>query len=242
MRRLAAIAVVGVILAICALGFSHAQVAEPETIANQLRTTADYYARGHKARALAKDKSVPVHVRTATQLQMLAQEIKEPTSHERIHGGIASITEYLQGQYVRAMADIGPDAIPLLRKHLSALEKSKKREARDLVLEIQCVVLALGFLKAEGVRPHIEEILLQDEDGMQRAFAAYVLYKMGSSDASNASIPALMKALRDRFHVKRKYVNGQLIDYYPVRDQAARALCKLGVKLKRSGWDFQVVE
>ncbi len=232
---LAAAFALGVVLTPCVSDSAYAQMSEPEVAANQLRSITDYHARGHQTRSLAKNKSIPVHTRVKIQILMLAKELEEPTSHERIHGGIASITEYLQGQYIRALADIGSEAIPFLRQHLQVLEKAKKKTR---VLESQCTLLSLGLLKADRVRPHIEEILLKDKDGMQRALAAYVLDKM----EDKAAIPALIKALRDDFHVKHKRYDGQLIDYYPVREQAAGALRKLGVKLERNGWDFQIAQ
>ena len=171
-----------------------------------------------------------------------------PVTHF-IHGGYATPTVYIQGQYIFALRDVGAEAIPHLRKHLEQLKVSVQNISLSLgnteslnVEELQYTLIALGWLGDKEVFPDILEILENEKiDGYMRQKAAMALGEINN----RAAIPALKRALKDDFHVN--YTSLTLPKTtYPVRGAAYSALRKFGFEFElindRQQWDYRIVK
>ena len=239
----------------------HAQlpiIAEPKTpisLIDQLLATENYKGsrlppRARLARAIAKDTSISPKIRVDVLTTILRHEIENPCPVTHfIHGGYATPTVYIQGQYIFALRDVGAEAIPHLRKHSEQLKVSVQNISLSLgnteslnVKELQYTLIALGWLGDKEVFPDILEILENEKiDGYMRQKAAMALGEINN----RAAIPALKRALKDDFHVNYTSLTLPKTSY-PVRGAAVSALRKFGFEFDlindRQQWEYRIVK
>ena len=224
----------------------HAQSATAQSLIDRLMSTENtrglsiHTPRAELARAIARDESISPKDRVAVLTTVLKNELENPCPVTHfIHGGYATPTVYIQGQYVFALEDVGAEAIPLLKRHLEQLKVSVQNISPSLgdlnsvdVAEMQHILCALGLLRDKDVFDDVLELLEDEEvDGYIRQMATGALENLGNK----AAIPALKHALKDNFHVNfhvHSGIPGERRVFYPVREGAFGALKALGVKVK----------
>ena len=196
-----------------------------------------WFPRAKLAESIAQDKTLSPKIRVDVLTAVLREEIDNPCPTTGFnHGGHLTPTVLLKWSYVRALADVGAEAIPYLRPHLAQLELSAEEAADDSdyqkwlkMEEIQHTRFALGLLGDKDVFPHVLN-LLEDAgvDGYVREMAIRVLEKL----KNDAAIPALTRALNDDFHVEHELM-GHPRTSYPVRLAAYGALRELELRVAR---------
>ena len=240
-RNLALVAAFGImVLSMSPKGDVHAQSRDAKAVLDELLSTDKniglrWFPRGKLAESIAQDKTLSPKIRVDVLTAVLREEIENPCPMPGyIHGGHITPTFKLKRNYVRALVDVGVEAIPLLRPHLSQLELSVEEAAGDSeyqkwlkMEEVQHIRFALGLLGDMDVFPHVFALLEDDSaDGYVRETAIRVLGKL----KNDAAIPALTHALSDNFHVEHELLGHPRISY-PVRMEAYQALRQLGLRV-----------
>ncbi len=215
--------------------------------------TREHLAIAELARTIGKNKDISPQIRVNVLTTVLSKEVEDPYSLNPRPVGYGTFSSYLKRQYIFALVDIGPEAIPHLRRHLSHLElrmqpgsgslgKPQSLKNRSNVEEKQLTLCTLGLLRDKAIYLEVMDIFLEAEDGEVRTLAAMALGKL----KNRAAIPALKRALKDDFHLP---VHSDVIipnrpksDIYSVREAASSALRAMGVKVVRKGNNFRVVQ
>ena len=126
-----------------------------------------WFPRAKLAESVAQDKTLSPKIRVDILTAVLREEIDNPCPTTGFnHGGHLTPTVLLKWSYVRALADVGAEAIPYLRPHLAQLELIVEGSASDSeyqnslkVEEMQFIRFALGLLGDKDVFPHVLESL-----------------------------------------------------------------------------------
>lgn len=223
------------------------------------RARTGYATREHReigklARTIGKNQNISAQIRVTVLTTVLAREIENPYSLHLIPCGYVPFSEYLKRQYIFALVDVGPEALPYLKQHLKRLklpvanksgsvESPQSLRAKSTIVERELILCTLGLFSDKAVYPEVMAIFLEVEDGYLRSLAAMALEKI----KNKAAIPALKRALKDDFRVRSNSCvvvpNHPDIDIiYPVREAASSTLRALGVQVTRQGNDFRVVE
>ena len=221
-----------------------AQSATAQSLINQLLSVEKnkrtrWFPRAELAREIARDESIWPKNRMDALKAVLREELENPCPlQEFIHGGYATPTVHIQGQYLFGFQDIGTEAIPYLRRHLDQLKLEIQNISPSLgnqndvrVVELQYILCALGLL---GDKESFTEVLTivedEDEDVSIRQKAIMALEKLKNKEA----IPALKRALKDDFRIDFTS-RGFPRTIYPIRERAYGALLKLGVEVVFEG-------
>ncbi|UCF36627.1 MAG: HEAT repeat domain-containing protein [Acidobacteriota bacterium] len=161
---------------------------------------------------------IPSGERIEILAEALAHEvtIQDPL---RAEGSYLSATDIVRVHLTRDLGELGRDARETLRESLD----QASGEARDRL------ILALGHAGDQSVSAEILKLLEGSENVAIRMEAARVLGLLDYREA----IEALERALEDPAVVSAQ---GHLRSYtiYPVREQAAGALLRLGVQVGRN--------
>ncbi len=161
---------------------------------------------------------VPLEARVGYLVEALDREIIEPTGGSAPANSYLPASSLLKLHLTRALTELGPDAIPELRK-----------AAADASGELQShLLIALAYLGDQQAVPQVRDLVTGASDPTVRMDAARALGQAGDADA----IPQLETALQDDYVVTG---TGDLGPYtlYPVREQAAGALRALGMTVER---------
>ena len=243
-RKIAFVAVLGItVLSMSLPDDVDAQSKDAATILDQLLSTdknfgVRWFPRGKLAGSIAQDQTLSPKIRVDALTAVLREEIQNPCPMPGyIHGGHLTPTDKLKWDYVRALVDVGVEAIPHLRPHLAQLKLTVEEAAGDSEYqkwlkreEEQHIRFALGLLGDMDVFPHVLALLEDDSvDGYVRETAIHVLEKL----KNDAAIPALTRALNDDFHVEHESL-GHPRTSYPVRRAAYEALRKLGLRVAQN--------
>ena len=232
---------------------------EAQALIGRLMATENNWGLRHTpradlARAIAKDESISPKIRVEVLTTILRNELENPCPMTNfVHGGYATPTVYIQGQYVFALEDVGAEAIPYLRKHLEQLKVSVQNISPSLgntdnvdVVEMQHSLCALGLLRVKDVLDDVLALLEDREvDGYIGQMTTAALEKLKHKN----SIPALKRALKDDFHVSyypHSGIPGKKRVTYPVRSGASGALKALGFDFElindRQQWNYRIVK
>ena len=243
-RKLAFVVALGITVLSLNLTFNFdAQSKYEEKMLDELLSTDKniglrWFPRAKLAESVAQDKTLSPKIRVDILTAVLREEIDNPCPTTGFnHGGHLTPTVLLKWSYVRALADVGVEAIPLLRPHLSQLELSVEEAAGDSeyqkwlkMEEVQHIRFTLGLLGDMDVFPHVLALLEDDSaDGYVRETAIRVLGKLNN----DAAIPALTRALNDDFHVEHELM-GHPRTSYPVRLAAYQALRELELRVRQN--------
>jgi HEAT repeat protein len=128
-------------------------------------------------------------------------------------------SERLIRMMIFSLADLGPSINELLHSY----SKSLSGDVADWM------IVALGHQKDESVHGDLGKIMLSNHDPNLRSMAARALYEF----ADSTDIPLLTEALKDDYYValpknKENLPEDELTIWYPVREDAASALRRLG--------------
>jgi len=123
------------------------------------------------------------------------------------------VVETVLWEYVLAFKNLGTLTIPSLSEALKDNNKEFKYH----------IAVALALIGEKDICPILAETLQSSESGLLRSYAARYLGEFGYKN----SIPILKKALQDTDCTPK--------GYYRVRENAAKALEKLGIKVERKG-------
>ena len=217
-----------------------AQSKDAETVLDELLSTDKnigirWFPRGKLAGSIAQDQTLSPKIRVHVLTAVLREEIENPCLMPgSTHGGHITPTDKLKWDYVRALAAVGTEAIPLLRLNLAQLKLSAEEAAGDSeyqkwlkMEEIHHIRFALGLLGDMEVFPDVLALLEDDSaDGYVRETAIHVLEKL----KNDAAIPALTRALNDDFRVEHELL-GRPYTSYPVRRAAYEALTEMGLRV-----------
>ena len=206
-----------------------------ELLSTEKNIGLKWFPRAKLAESVAQDKTLSPKIRVDVLTAVLREEIENPCPTPGFnHGGHLTPTALLKRNYVRALADVGVKAIPLLRLNLAQLKLSVGEAAGDSehqkwlnMEEMQHIRFALGLLGDMNVFPDVLTLLEDDSaDGYVRETAIHVLEKL----KNDAAIPALTRALNDDFRVEHKLL-GRPYTSYPVRRAAYEALTEMGLRV-----------
>jgi HEAT repeat protein len=193
----------------------------PDQIPAMLRDTS-WQTRLRAANALPSMDALPLDRRVGLLAEALDREVTAPASGPPFMGSYLLLTSTLRINYLRLLENLGAPASGPVRA-AGKPSTPAGREWRTLALA------------ATGSRESIPDLrgLLSSSDPAVRMTAARYLGFLKDQDA----IQALKQALADPFTAStaghgQAEARGR---FYPVRQQAARALRVLGVSLKRQG-------
>lgn len=196
----------------------------------------DVYKRIKAAEGI-RDIQLPLETKVEILLEALKEEIENPTqesSHpfHNIYGG----TEAMKLVYVKEIANIGKDALPVLYKWY-------KKSSGDLKDNITFAIIGCGDL---SFTDKYWEIANNSKNNYTRAKA--LTYINSRKLYKKEYIPKYIEFLKDPFCVwsgsdvissgEYEYMNIKC----PIRDASFSALVKLGVKVKRVKNEYYVVE
>jgi HEAT repeat protein len=200
-----------------------------------------WYIRTDTARALSKAKGIAGATKVNLILNAMKETCENPPSEGRAKGeGMCiPLAEHMKSLYRSAILNMGDSAIEPLKERMG---KEKNEFGKNLIV-------TLGLLGERSVYPDLINIATNDENMWLRASAIGGLGAIGNKKA----IPFLKEALNDSFKVAVKTdvitpdmykdVDGfYYYDYYPVRSESFSALSKLGVKVKKEGNEYKIIE
>lgn len=200
-----------------------------------------WYIRTDTARALSKAKGIATATKVSLILDAMKEICEKPMAIEEIKGEGMSmpLTEHIKSLYRSAILNMGDSAILPLKEKIG---KEKNEFGKNLIVTI-------GLLGEQSVYHDLMDIATNDENVWLRASAIGGLGAIRDKEA----IPFLKKALSDNSKVAIKTdvitpntykdENGYFYyDCYPVRQEAASALRKLGVKVKKEGNEYKIIE
>ncbi len=174
---------------------------------------------------VADDPEIPMEKRIGLLARALAKEVARSDS-ARWEGSYLSRTDLVRIQSTRILGELATANPELLRE--------RWRQASGAAGER--LALALAYAGDKTPIPEIRRLLQQSDDPIVRMDAARALGILGASDA----IPDLIAALQDPYTAHTKDHLGDTA-IQPVREQAAGALRRLGVRISRdTSGDFQV--
>jgi hypothetical protein len=184
------------------------------------------------ARILGKMKKANPKIRVEACIGALKKEVlrqSDPnTSHKLLPNSYGTEAQYKIVQYINTLADIGTPAIPFISSTINTTNDSNYREY---------LTVSLSLAGGKNTRKPLEKILMEAKNGYTRSLAAVALGKLGDREA----IPTLKKALEDPFSLTYQSSLG-MKEVFPVRQDAAASLLKLGIKIRRQGNKFTVEE
>lgn len=189
------------------------------------------------ARILGNMKRVNPQVRTESILSALQREtakcnigMKQPL----LPDSYCTESQHKVRQYVFAVEDIGAAAIPFIWQEV--------RDPNNVDAHFkEYLFVCLGLCGEKSVADNLQKTLLESVDGHARALSALAIGRLGDDRA----IESLKRALADEFRVvyesdvRGPWGNEEI---YPVREEAASALQKLGVRIVRQGNVFRTGE
>lgn len=185
--------------------------------------------RQQAATLLLERPDIPAPRRAEMLLRAVEAEAQEPVDDEPVEGSYLTASGLLRLSYTRAMGALGAEALETLRRAAAGEEGAARERA----------ILALGFADDAQATAALRQLLSDSDDPDVRMLAAYLLGELGDE----AAVPLLRQALEDGHSV---YYEGRLtggVWIYPVRGQAAAALTKLGLEVRRlEDGMFEVVE
>jgi HEAT repeat protein len=179
----------------------------------------DWQQRLAAAQLLPTRSDIAAPERANMLLAAVATEAYQPIEAEAPGGAYLSASGLLRLSYARSLGSLGQDAIATLREAAGS----------DVTGVRERAVLALGYAGDREALPQLRDLLAQSDDGDVRMLAAFLLGELQDRDA----IPALQEALTDGYSVYYEGDGDVSLTLYPVREQAAGALRKLGVDAQR---------
>jgi len=161
---------------------------------------------------------VPAEDRAALLVESIKNEIgvKDPA---RVNGSYLGISEIIRLQLTRKLGEMSSADPRLLRDQLDDASGA----ARDHLL------ISLGYAGDREVAGELRRLLAEASDPLIRMDAARVLGLLEAQEAR----PELESALTDPYQVRFRDSLGEA-EIYPVREQAAGALKRLGVPISRT--------
>lgn len=213
-----------------------ANVQFDSNIASVVRSTlgeGNWSTRSKIVRALGKNRLTGADVLVPIVADSLEDVVENSGPDLRVDGSYLSTAEYTKRQHEFSLEDLGPASVPLLRERLSVANGEVR----------QRLAIALAGLGDDKQADMLIRMLDESADGNLRACAARSLGRLGRKEA----IPALKRRLTDDFVVEYSTDvsipgAGTLRRIFPVRDEAASSLRQMGLQVKRSGFEFQVVD
>lgn len=179
----------------------------------------DWQQRQAVAQALPTRTDIAAAERADMLLAAVATEAGEPIEAQPPNGAYLSASGLLRLTYTRSLGALGPDALATLRRAAQSDDAAVRERA----------ILALGYAGDREALPQLRALLAESADGDVRMLAAFLLGELQDRDA----IPALETALADEYNVYFEGDGDVATTIYPVRNQAAGALHKLGVAVER---------
>jgi len=199
----------------------------------------NWIKKGESAEKIAEMTGIPIEERLQLLFEVLEEECRVKTSDKKPEGSYKTISVYLKDQYTYAIAVAGIEDPTLILRHLDKAEGEFKNR----------LTLSLGLLKIKdnAITSGIIQLAKSSQDGYIRTMAIRVL----SEWKDKKLIPIFNEGLNDNFKIKIKtdLINTNTVkgkdgyyykEYYPVRNEAATALKKLGINVKRNKNDFWV--
>lgn len=202
------------------------------------------------ARIIGKMKKVAPEIRTKPLIEALKKEVSinfdSNTSQQTLPGAYATESQHKICQFIYAIGDVGVQVTPYVSKVLDSASDNNSKEY---------LAICLGFIGNKDnkillpkIKTEIIHLAKDSADGYTRLMAMRVLEKW--KDPNLVSI--FEEGLNDNFKVAvstdlvtpdtYKGIDGRVYyDCYPVRDEAASALRKLGINVQKHGNNFSVV-
>jgi HEAT repeat protein len=197
---------------------------DAETLAQGLQAET-WTERLAVAWTISERDDIAVDERVDLLMAGLEHEVAVPSQGAPPVGAYLASGPMMRLQFGRRLAELGPEAAP----HLRDAVENAQGEAR------QHALVALAYLGEEDVIPQVRELLRTAKSPVVRMDAARALGEAGATEA----IPDLTAALDDPVVIQATGDTGPYT-IYPVREQAAGALIKLGVNVERDGDTFTV--
>lgn len=197
---------------------------DPAAIPAMLRDSS-WRTRMAAANALRTMSALSVPQRAALLAQAIEAESAAPTSGPRFAGSYLPLTSVLRLQYLGLLEDFGAEATEAVAR-ADRPATSAGREWR---------ALALGATGEKASAPQLRELLASSDPAVRMTAARYLGYLQ-----DREAVPVLRRALTDTFtSTNVNDTPGKApATFYPVREQAARALRTLGLKVERRGHAF----
>lgn len=205
-------------------------VRDPATIPAMLRDSS-WQTRLGAAHALRTMSALSVPRRAVLLAEALDREAGAPVSGPPFTGSYLPLRSMVRLQYLAVLESLGEPATGAVRG-ASAPATSAGREWR---------ALAVSATGDKSSAPRLRELLASADPAVRMTAARYLGYL-----EDGAAIPALQRALADPFagtsvsDMPQGSGIGTPGGFHPVREQAARALRVLGVKVERQGETYTV--
>lgn len=152
-------------------------------------------------------------------VQGIILELEHPSTLNSHPNSYLTDSERLIGMMVYSLADLGSPVNELLRSYVNSLSG----------YTVDWIIVVLGLQEDELAHRDLDRIMLNNDDPNLRSMAARALYE----NADSTDIPYLLEALKDEYYVslprnEENLPENELTIWYPVREDAASVLRKLG--------------